>query len=271
MICFPNAKINLGLNIIEKRVDGFHNIETVMLPIPLFDVLEFHEAKETTVETFNADSSILTEENSVFKTWKKLKTKFDIPAFKVKLLKNIPIASGLGGGSSDAAFFLKEINYNYKLGMSENEMESFIEDIGSDCPFFIKNKTALAKKKGEALSEIHLDLKGKQLSLVKPNISIATKNAYSLSKPKISELNIAKIVNGEPLSKWKHLLKNDFESAIGTLFPKLESLKQSLYNLGAEYVSLSGSGPTIFAISNHKLKLSNIKLKEDGFIWQCTL
>ncbi len=268
MICFPNAKINLGLNIIEKRTDGFHNIETVMLPIPLFDVLEFQESKEFTIEIFNTTSLVNTEENTIFKTWVKLKEKFNLPAFKVKLLKNIPVASGLGGGSSDAAFFLKEINYNYNLGLSEKKMESFIIDVGSDCPFFIKNKTALAEKKGEVLSEINLNLKGKHLSLIKPNISISTKEAYQLSKVKTPKINITEVVIGD-LSSWEHLLKNDFENVVKPIFPNWNIIKNSLYNLGADYVSLSGSGPTIFAISKQKLKLSNNEKAE--FVWQGTL
>jgi len=268
MICFPNAKINLGLNIIEKRTDGFHNIETVMLPIPLFDVLEFQQASEFTIEIFNTDSLAITEENTIFKIWHKLKQKFEIPAFKVKLIKNIPFAAGLGGGSSNAAFFLKEINHNYNLEMSENEMESFIVDIGSDCPFFIKNKTAFAEKKGEVLDELYLNLKGKHLSLIKPNISISTKEAYKLSRVETPKINIAEVVMGE-ISRWKHLLKNDFEDVIKPVFPNLNIIKNSLYNLGADYVSLSGSGPTIFAISKQKLKLSNNEKAE--FVWQGTL
>jgi len=268
MICFPNAKINLGLNIIEKRTDGFHNIETVMLPIPLFDVLELKEAKEFTIETFNTDSFINTKENTILKTWQILKKKFDLPAFQVKLLKNIPLIAGLGGGSSDAAFFLKEINFNYKLGMSENEMQILIADIGSDCPFFINNKTALAKKKGEILSEINLPLKDKHLTLIKPNISISTKEAYTLSQAKIPKQNITEIVKGN-ISNWKLLLKNDFENVVKPIFPHLDIIKNSLYNLGAEYVSLSGSGPTIFAISKFKLNLSDIEKTE--FVWQGTL
>jgi len=268
MICFPNAKINLGLNIIEKRNDGFHNIETVILPIPLFDVLEFQEAKKFTIEIFNTTSLTITEENTIFKTWVKLKEKFNLPAFKVKLLKNIPVASGLGGGSSNAAFFLKEINYNYNLGLSENEMENFITDVGSDCPFFIKNKTALAEKKGESLSGIKLNLKGKHLSLIKPNISISTKEAYNLSRVKTPELNITEVIQGE-ISSWEHLLNNDFENVVKPIFPNLNIIKNSLYNLGADYVSLSGSGPTIFAISKIKLKLSNNDKAE--FVWQGTL
>lgn len=265
MICFPNAKINLGLNIIEKRTDGFHNIETVMLPIPLFDVLEFQEAKGFAIEVFNADPFAITEENTISRIWMKLKKEFDIPAFRVKLLKNIPIAAGLGGGSSDAAFFLKEINHNYNLGMPENEMGSFIVDIGSDCPFFIKNKTAFANKRGESLSNINLDLKGKHLSLIKPNISISTKEAYTLSRARTPKLSITEAVKGEP-SNWKRLLKNDFEDVVKPIFPNLDIIKKHLYDLGADYVSLSGSGPVVFAISNKSLNLTTFKNMD--FCWQ---
>jgi len=267
MICFPNAKINLGLSIIEKRLDGFHNIETILIPIPFFDVLEFKESDKFSIEVLGESERILIEENTIYKTWKKLNENFNIPAFEIQLLKNIPIKSGLGGGSSDASFFLKEINKIYKLGLSNKMMEEFIAEIGSDCPFFIKNKTALAEKKGENLNDINLNLNGKHLSLIKPIFSILTKEAYALSKVKTPGLNISEVVLGG-ISSWKHLLKNDFENVVKPLFPKLEIIKDSLYDLGAEYVSLSGSGPTIFAISSHKLELSNIEIENVGFVWQ---
>jgi len=265
MICFPNAKINLGLRILRKRDDGFHDIETVMLPIPLFDVLEFHEAEEFSIDVFGIEIDSETSTNTIFKTWQLLNNDFELPAFRVSLLKNIPPASGLGGGSADAAFFLKKVNANYKLKMSIEEMESLLEKVGSDCPFFVKNIPALAERKGEKLKSIDLKLSGKHLCLLKPKLNISTREAYKFVTPKLSGVSIESIVK-EDISKWRYELNNDFERAISNLFPELDFIKNTLYQMGVEYVSLSGSGPTIYAISKQKVILSDFK--EFDFVWQ---
>mgnify|MGYP002639675971 CR=1 FL=1 len=255
MICFPNAKINLGLNIVEKRIDGFHNIETIMLPIPLRDVLEFRESKDFKINVYNSSAKIKLRDNTIYRSWKKLSDKFGIPSFEVSLIKNIPSEAGLGGGSSDAAFFIKELNTYLELGLSESTMEDLLVDIGSDCPFFIKNKAAFAQSKGEVLKPVDLELKGKHLSIVKPKFGISTKEAYQLVKISIPEKRIPEIIS-TPIESWKNILTNDFETAISPLYPELNHIYTVLYKKGSSYVSLSGSGPSIFAISNHKLDLS---------------
>lgn len=265
MICFPNAKINLGLNIIEKRNDGFHNIETVIIPIPLFDVLEIRESNTFAIEVFGETENIHRQENTIYRTWKKLKENYPIPSFKIKLLKNIPIGAGLGGGSSNASFFLKEINTNYNLGLSDKDMEVFISEIGSDCPVFIRNKPVIVSSKGDVLTNIEINLKGKYLSLIKPINSINTKQAYELSKPKIPQTSLKEIISRD-ISSWRNSLKNDFEEVIEPLFPELNKIKNSIYELGADYVSLSGSGSAIYAISSSPLDLSDYKNFE--FSWQ---
>ena len=265
MICFPNAKVNLGLRIIRKRHDGFHDIETIMLPIPLFDVLEFYEAESFSLDTFGIVIEGETSTNTIFKTWQLLNDYFELPAFRVSLLKNIPPASGLGGGSADAAFFLKEVNANFDLKMSIEDMESMLEKVGSDCPYFVKNIPALAEKKGEKLKSIDLNVKGKYLSLLKPNLSISTTEAYKYVTPKLNGESL-EIVVKEDISNWRHKLTNDFEKAILNIFPDLENIKNTLYQMGAEYVSLSGSGPAVYAISKQKLNLSGFKGFE--FVWQ---
>lgn len=265
MICFPNAKINLGLNIIKKRTDGFHNIETIMIPIPLFDVLEFSESDNFSIKFFGETENLHPHENTIYKTWEKLKKNYSIPAFEVKLLKNIPIAAGLGGGSSDASFFLRNVNTNYNLGLSNEQMEEFITEIGNDCPFFIKNEPAFASSMGEMLSPIDINLKGKYISLIKPAINIPTSMAYGLSNPRITETNLKEIITHD-ISFWANTLKNDFEEVIEPLFPDLHTIKKTLYQLGADYVSLSGSGSTIFAISKQPLELTTYKIFD--FYWQ---
>lgn len=265
MICFPNAKINLGLNIISKRPDGFHNIETLMFPIPLFDVLEFTKAETFSIDIFGNNQNIKLEENTLFKTWKNIKTKYDIPALKIKLLKNIPSSAGLGGGSSDAAFLLKEINKTYNLNISISEMEEIISEIGSDCPFFIKNKTALASSRGEILKTMEIDLEGKYLSLIKPKWGIPTKEAFSKIKPKNPNKKISEIIQ-QPLNEWQGILINDFEETLIPNYPEIQNIKDYFYNREAEYASLSGSGSTVFAVSSNKIDM--LKYKGDGFIWQ---
>jgi len=265
MICFPNAKINLGLSIVEKRLDGFHNIETILFPIPLFDVLEFKESEKFSIEVLGGSEKIHIQENTIYKTWKKLNENYNVPAFEIQLLKNIPIKSGLGGGSADASFFLKEINKIYKLGLSIKMMEEFIAEIGSDCPFFIRNKPAFAFSKGDLLKPVDIYLKGKYLSLIKPDISISTAKAYELSVPKIPKKDINEIISGN-IYDWRYNLKNDFEDVMEQLFPSLKEIKNSIYKHVASYVSLSGSGPTIFTISEKPLDLSLYQNYE--FCWQ---
>jgi len=265
MICFPNAKINLGLNIIKKRTDGFHNIETIMFPIPLFDVLEIRESDTFSIDIFGETENIPTEENTIYKTWEKLSANFSIPAFTIKLLKNIPTSAGLGGGSSNASFFLKEINTNYHLGLSDENMKELISEIGSDCPFFIDNKPSLVSSVGEFLSHLKINLSGRYLSLIKNSTRISTKQAYGLSHPKIPETYIKNIIL-QDISYWRNTLKNDFEEVIKPLFPELNKIKNSLYDLGADYVSLSGSGSTIFVLSESPIDLSTFK--NFDFCWQ---
>jgi len=265
MICFPNAKINLGLRILRKRHDGFHDIETIMLPIPLFDVLEFYEAEEFSIDTFGIAIEGETNTNTIFKTWQLLNDNFELPAFKVSLLKNIPPASGLGGGSADAAFFLKEVNANFNLKMSIEEMGGILEKVGSDCPYFVKNIPALAEKKGEKLKSIDLNVNGKYLSLLKPDLSISTTEAYKYVTPKLNGESLEVIIK-EDISDWRYKLTNDFEQAISNFFTDLVNIKNTLYQMGAEYVSLSGSGPTVYAVSEQKLDLSGFEGFE--FVWQ---
>jgi 4-diphosphocytidyl-2-C-methyl-D-erythritol kinase len=265
MICFPNAKINLGLNVVERRTDGFHNIETIMYPIPLYDVLEFKEANNFSIDMYGNTEKATFGKNTIEKVWEILNERFSLPTFKVILLKNIPTSAGMGGGSSDAAFFLKEVNKNYNLKLSINEMEELIANVGSDCPFFIKNETAIASSRGEVLNKLNINLEGNFLSLIKPLWGISTQQAFEQITPKVATNNLKDIIL-QPLENWSQLLKNDFEDSLIPRFPEIKNIKDFLFNQGAEYASLSGSGSSVFAISKHKIDIS--KYKGKAFKWQ---
>ncbi len=264
MICFPNAKINLGLRILQKRDDGFHDIESCIMPIPLCDVLEIQESEQFKIEVFGADLGVNPKDNIIYKTWEKLIESFDIPAFEVKLIKNIPPWSGLGGGSSDAAFFLKEVNAAYELDITDDGMEMYLESLGSDCPFFVGNRVAMVYSKGEELEGIELDLSGFHLTIIKPYLNIPTQEAYEQIVPHFHETALSELIK-MPIASWKNNIFNDFEEAVVAQMPELNSIKGLLYGSGADYVSLSGSGSAIYALSVDKLDVSGVG---GGFVWQ---
>jgi len=248
MICFPNAKINLGLSITEKRYDGMHNIETCYIPIPIYDILEIVES-----DSFSfVQSGILLPNNSkdnlIIKAWNLLSSiTNDINPVNIYLHKNIPIGSGLGGGSSDAAFFLTSINSMQRLGLTTEELIKIASKIGADCPFFIHNKPIIATGIGNVFSPISNPVNNMYITVVFPNINISTKNAFSKIIPSKGHNLLAKL-NGNN-STWRSNLKNDFEDIAFTKHPELNNIKTTLYKLGAIYASLSGSGSSIYALS----------------------
>lgn len=250
MLCFPNAKINLGLNIIEKRPDGFHNIETVFHPIPLCDALEISESDSAERYEFTSSGipiDIDPSENIVIKAFDLIASKFEIPPTAIHLHKNIPFGAGLGGGSADAAYMIKMLNDFYKLGMNIQQMEEYAIQIGSDCPVFIKNQPVFAEGKGEIFSPIQLDLSQYHIVLIKPDIHISTPEAYSGTSPKKPEKSVKELISF-PLTKWKKNIINDFENSIFPNHPELETLKEELYESGAIYAAMSGSGSSMFGI-----------------------
>ena len=269
MICFPNAKINLGLNIVSQRNDGFHNLETIFYPINLKDGLEIINSESQEQYQFfqtgikiDGDPST----NIVIKALELIKnhSKINIPNIDIHLLKKIPTGAGLGGGSSDAAFMLKLLNENYQIGLSNNELVELALQIGADCPFFLYNKPAFASGIGNQLEPIDLDLSGMYLLVVKPDVFISTKEAYSMITPKTPTLSLKDIVN-RPLNEWKELMKNDFEDSIFKKYPQICKIKQQLYELGATYASMSGSGSSLYGIFNKKPNFQ--KLFSNNFTW----
>lgn len=246
MILFANAKINLGLFVTEKRSDGYHEIETIFYPVQLYDVLEVVEDSQFTFETLGIDIPG-TGDNLCVQAYNLLKADFDIPALKIHLLKNIPIGAGLGGGSSDAAYVLKAINERQNLGLSVEQLKAYAEKLGADCPFFIENKPVYASGIGTTFENIDLDLSKYFIVVIKPEVHISTKEAYENMVPQPTNVDLRAVMK-LPIQEWKYYLKNDFETAMCAKYPEIEDIKLQLYEAGALYASMSGSGSSVFGI-----------------------
>lgn len=270
MICFPNAKINLGLNIVSRREDGFHNLETIFYPIGLKDALEVipvdHLSDEKKFSFFQSGMQIdsVDENNLVIKAYKLLADKNDIPNIDIHLLKKIPLGAGLGGGSSDAAFMLKLLNDTFQFGYSLEELQVFASQLGSDCPFFILNKPVFATGTGNIFEPIDLDLDSYHFLLVKPEIHISTKDAFALINPSKPSVSLKDIIL-KPVNEWKEYMKNDFEISVFKKFPEICNIKEIMYDLGAVYASMTGSGSAVYGIFESVPKFTN-EFKNE-FVW----
>jgi len=253
MICFPTCKINLGLRITQKRADGFHALETVFFPISIKDALEIIIEPETSAAPITFTSSGLAingdpSDNLCFKAYEILKKDYPtIPNIKMHLHKTIPMGAGLGGGSSDGAFTLVALNQLFNLEIPEQALLDYALQLGSDCPFFIINTPAFAIGRGEILKPINLNLDGYSIVIVNPGIAISTKLAFSLITPKVPDTNMEAIIC-EPVTSWKEKLINDFEQPIFNSFPELANIKETLYQKGAVYASMTGTGSTVYGI-----------------------
>jgi 4-diphosphocytidyl-2-C-methyl-D-erythritol kinase len=250
MIAFPNAKINIGLNVISKREDGYHNLETIFYPVKLADALELTTAEKTefTASGIAIDGTL--ENNLVFKAYQLLQNDFKLPPVKLHLHKIIPFGAGLGGGSSDAAFVLKMLNDYFRLNIPSIKLQSFASKIGADCPFFIENKPTFASGIGDRFQPVNLDLSEYKILIVKPNTSVSTLDAYKNIIPKKPTFNLKDIEN-LPIENWKDTIENDFEKSVFPKFPEIKKLKSTLYKMGALYASMSGSGSAVFGIFRH--------------------
>ena len=252
MVTFPNCKINLGLNILRKREDGFHDISTLYYPIPFTDALELipHPDKNSRPE-FTTSGLVIEgnpEDNLCLMAYHALKQDHpDLPAVKIHLHKSVPIGAGLGGGSADAAFLLKMLVEKFNLTVSPEKLHQHAIRLGSDCPFFLVNQPCLASGRGEILEEITTDLSPYKIILVNPGIHINTAWAFSQIEPGIPETGIREIIS-QPVESWKDTLKNDFEGAVFKEFPEIKYIREELYKQGAVYAVMSGSGSTVFGI-----------------------
>ena len=257
MITYPNAKINLGLNIVEKRLDGYHNLETIFYPINLQDALEVNKYEGP--EDFRLKVSGVSiegnpEDNLVVKAYYLLKNDFpDILPVDIHMYKHIPTGAGLGGGSADAAFMIKLLNDKFNLNLSVEVMENYAARLGADCPFFIQNKPVYATGIGNVFEKIDLSLKGYYLVLVKPDIFVSTKDAYASVCPQKPTQSLKEIVN-MPVETWRAVMKNDFETSVFKKFPEIAAIKDKLYDLGAIYASMSGSGSSVFGIFQKQIE-----------------
>ena len=250
MIVYPNAKINIGLDIVEKRNDGFHNIESIFYPVmDMFDILEIVENKDGQLEFASSGINIpgSIDSNLCVKAFQLLQQDFSIPNVKIHLHKNIPIGAGLGGGSSDAAFMLNELDTLFKLNLSIDERINYARKLGSDCAFFIDNKPVYACQKGDVFESVTLDLSSFLIEIDYPGIHIGTAEAYSGVTPKPSENNLKELI-GNSIKDWKFTIKNDFEQSIFPNYYKIKDLKEKMYSKGAVYASMTGSGSAVYGI-----------------------
>jgi 4-diphosphocytidyl-2-C-methyl-D-erythritol kinase len=250
MIVFPNAKINLGLNIVERREDGYHTIETVFYPVGLSDILEVVPSDTCLDYSFSSSGIELggdPEENLILKAYRLLRSDYQFPAIDISLIKQIPFGAGLGGGSSDAAFMLKMLNEIFELKITNRKLEKYAAMLGADCPVFIKNKPVFATGTGNVFTPITLSLKNKFLLLVKPDIHISTPEAYSLVNPQKPQTSLVDLIQ-RPIIEWKDTIKNDFEKSVFEAYPEIGIIKNQLYNMGAIYASMSGSGSSVYGI-----------------------
>ncbi|MDD6357010.1 MAG: 4-(cytidine 5'-diphospho)-2-C-methyl-D-erythritol kinase [Bacteroidales bacterium] len=267
MLTFPNAKINLGLNITERRADGYHNIETVFYPIALCDALEIVDG----VAGFNLHQSGIVvdspvEKNLVTKAYRLLAQDFELPPVDVYFHKAIPFGAGLGGGSADAAFMLKMLNEHAALALTDEQLEAYAARLGADCAFFIKNSPVYAQGIGNEFSPVELSLKGKRIVLVKPDIHVSTAEAYAGVVPQVPAVSLYETIQHTPLQEWRQVVKNDFEKSVFAQYPAIGKIKDTLYEAGAAYASMSGSGSSVYGIFENEIDQKNAF--PGCFVWQ---
>ena len=251
MLLQPNAKINIGLNIVRKRADGYHDLETIFYPISLCDRIEISRTTEHNDLRFHSGEGIVLdcsdENNLIVKTYRIFKKQYGIGGVDISFEKHIPFGAGLGGGSSDAAHTAIALNQLFDLQLSSDELQQTVRQLGADCPFFIINKPCFAQGIGDILQPIDVDLHKYELLLIKPDIHVSTRDAYSHVLPQQPQTSLTELIE-LPVNKWKDHIRNDFEESVFQRFPQLSVIKQVLYEYGAEYASMSGSGSSFYGL-----------------------
>ena len=274
MLTFPNAKINLGLNITEKRPDGYHNLETIFYPVPIEDALEINILNKGNGKFRLHQAGLEIEEeaesNLVVKAYKLLDDRFNLPPVDIHLFKHIPSGAGLGGGSSDAAFMLKLLNDHFQLELSEEQLEVYAATLGADCAFFIKNRPIFAEGIGNIFSPVELSLNGYQIMIIKPNVFVSTREAFSNIHPHRPKYPVREAIQ-RPVQEWKDTLINDFEASVFPQHPVIGEIKEELYHQGAIYASMSGSGSSVFGLFAPGFVLPEIDWGTDVFCFKGTL
>ena len=269
MIVFPNAKINVGLYITNRRDDGFHDLETVFYPVPLCDALEIIEDESG----FNCSVSGLPvdtndSENLCVKAFRLLKKDFpQLPDIHIYLHKAIPMGAGLGGGSADAAFTLRLLNDKFQLALSKAQLSQYALQLGSDCPFFIHNKPCIATGRGEILAPVSLDLSHYYFVIINPGIHINTGWAFKQLQPKAMSFSLDEIIN-QPVEAWKNILQNDFEEPVFKQYPAIKNIKDTLYKKGAVYASMSGSGSSVYGLFREHVEEKDFGLDKNYFVYR---
>lgn len=274
MLTFPNAKINLGLNITEKRPDGYHNLETIFYPIPLSDALEITPLHDNSCKYRLQQSGLKidgeAESNLVVKAYRMLDEEFGLPPVDIHLFKHIPSGAGIGGGSADAAFMLKLLNEQFELRLTDEVLEAYAARLGADCAFFIQNHPTYAEGIGNLFSPIPLSLKGYRFLLVKPDIFVSTRDAFARISPQRPQVSVKEIV-ARPVEEWKECLINDFEASVFSQFPAIGEIKEEMYRQGALYASMSGSGSSVYGIFRPDDALPDIDFGPGAFVYSATL
>lgn len=255
MINFPIAKINLGLNVVEKRPDGYHNLQTVFYPVPIKDALEVHVMDEAFPSDYDCDLKVTNitiegdeQRNLVVRAYQLLKQDFPtLPRIHSHLWKGIPTQAGMGGGSSDCAYMMLLLNQQFQLGLTDEQLIEYAAKLGADCAFFILSRPCYAEGIGEKLQPIDLSLSGYYIAVVRPNIPVPTKEAFSRIRPHYPAQNCRETVM-QPVETWRDTLINDFEESVFALHPEIGNIKQQLYDMGATYAAMSGSGSALFGL-----------------------
>ena len=255
MVTFPIAKINLGLNVVEKRLDGYHNLQTVFYPVPIMDVLEIAPMSEGFPSDVDCDLKVTNihiegdeQRNLVVRAYQLLKKDFpSLPRIHTHLWKGIPTQAGMGGGSSDCAYMIRLLNETFDLQLTNEQMQQYAAQLGADCAFFIESVPCYAEGIGEQLEPISLDLSGWYIGVVRPDIPVPTKEAFSRIHPHYPSLNCREVVM-QPVETWRDNLINDFEESVFALHPEIGAVKEQLYKMGATYAAMSGSGSALFGL-----------------------
>jgi 4-diphosphocytidyl-2-C-methyl-D-erythritol kinase len=250
MIVFPNCKINIGLYITQKRADGYHNLETIFYPIKgLFDALEIKLADRFSCTVTGVDLAIPLEDNIVVKAYRLLQQDFALEPIHIHLHKRIPHGAGLGGGSADASFMLMLCNDFFDLQLSNRQLIDYATELGSDCAFFIRNTASIGKGRGEELLPIDVDLANYKIVLIKPAIYISTKDAFSGIEPKMLDVHLGELI-AQPIHTWQQNIVNQFENTVAAIHPIIAEIKNNLYQQGASYASMTGTGSVVYGIFN---------------------
>jgi len=264
MIVFPNAKINIGLNIVNKRADGYHDLETIFYPVKINDVLEVVEAKTLSFTSSGLAIPGEKEGNICLKAYRLLSRDIKLPLVQIHLHKNIPIGAGLGGGSSDASFFIKLMNEKFGLGLSLERMEHYASQLGADCAFFIQNEPVFASGKGDKFENIELDLSSYFVVLVMPDVHVVTSEAFENIVPKPSGKGLKVLIKND-ITTWRETIANDFEPVIIKKYAEIGNIKESLYRSGAIYASMSGSGSSVYGIFESSQKMPELEVNNRVF------